>query len=53
MYTQEEYYATHQCFLSNRSLYLVVWDVTDGEDGIDALGPWLHNIQVLFIILII
>ena len=51
MYIQEEYYATHQCFLSNRSLYLVVWAVTDGEDGIDTLGPWLHNIQVLLYLL--
>ena len=43
---QEEYYVTHQCFLSTRSLYLVVWDVEEGEEGIDQLGPWLHNIQV-------
>ena len=43
---QEEYYVTHQCFLSTRSLYLVVWDVERGEEGIEQLGPWLHNIQV-------
>ena len=43
---QEEYYVTHQCFLSTRSLYLVVWDVEKGEEGIEELGPWLHNIQV-------
>jgi GTPase SAR1 family protein len=43
---QEEYYVTHQCFLSTRSLYLVVWNVMEGEVGIDQLGPWLHNIQV-------
>uniref|UniRef100_A0A1X7UH02 non-specific serine/threonine protein kinase n=1 Tax=Amphimedon queenslandica TaxID=400682 RepID=A0A1X7UH02_AMPQE len=42
---QEEYYATHQCFLSNRSLYLVIFNVCDGEDGIDSLELWLHNIQ--------
>lgn len=45
-YLQEEYYVTHQCFLSTRSLYLAVWDVTKGESGIEELGPWLHNIQV-------
>ena len=44
---QEEYYVTHQCFLSTRSLYLVVWDVEEGEEGIEQLGPWLHNIQVM------
>ena len=43
---QEEYYVTHQCFLSSRSLYLAVWNVTHGERGIEDLGPWLHNIQV-------
>jgi small GTP-binding protein len=42
---QEEYYVTHQCFLSTRSLYLVVWDVEKGEEGVEQLGPWLHNIQ--------
>ena len=44
---QEEYYVTHQCFMSTRSLYLVVWDVAKGKEGIDELGPWLHNIQVM------
>ena len=43
---QEEYYVTHQCFMSTRSIYLVVWNVMEGEVGIDQLGPWLHNIQV-------
>ena len=37
---------THQCFLSTRSLYLVVWNVTEGEEAVAELGPWLHNIQV-------
>lgn len=41
---QEEYYATHQCFLSSRSLYVIVWRVTDGEDGIEELKLWLDNI---------
>jgi serine/threonine protein kinase/GTPase SAR1 family protein len=43
---QVEYYATHQCFLSQRSLYVVVWRVTDGEDGIKELKMWLDNIAV-------
>ena len=43
---QEEYYATHQCFLSKRSLYLLVWNVTDGDEGIADLKPWLNNISV-------
>ena len=43
---QEEYYATHQCFLSRRSLYLVVWNVTHGLKGAEEIKPWLLNIQV-------
>ena len=42
---QEEYYAIHQCFLSKRSLYLLVWNVTVGDAGIAELKPWLNNIS--------
>ena len=41
---QEEYYATHQCFMTERSLYLVLWNIMDGEKGINELRPWLDNI---------
>ncbi|CAM1297638.1 Uncharacterised protein g1884 [Pycnogonum litorale] len=42
---QREYYATHQYFLSKRSLYLVVWKITDGEKGVNEILHWLVNIQ--------
>ncbi|KAK3593623.1 hypothetical protein CHS0354_025515 [Potamilus streckersoni] len=42
---QKEYYATHQYFLSPRSLYLVVWNLKDGYPGVDDLRQWLVNIQ--------
>ena len=42
---QTEYYATHQYFLSKRSLYLVVWKITDGERGMNEIQQWLINIQ--------
>ena len=41
---QEEYYATHQVFLSKRSLYLAVWNVMEEKKGIAELKPWLNNI---------
>eukprot|EP00117_Sycon_ciliatum_P004998 scpid2454/ scgid4326/ Leucine-rich repeat serine/threonine-protein kinase 2 len=41
---QEEYYSTHQCFLSSRSLYLAVYNMMD-ERAIEKLRPWLLNIQ--------
>ena len=43
---QEEYYATHQCFLSERALYLLVWDLTEGKDGVWGLKSWLDNLTV-------
>ncbi|ERL90816.1 hypothetical protein D910_08162 [Dendroctonus ponderosae] len=39
------YYATHQYFLSKRSLYLVVWKISDGHRGINEILQWLVNIQ--------
>ena len=32
-------------FLSSRSLYLIVWNTAKGEEGIEQLAPWLHNIE--------
>jgi GTPase SAR1 family protein len=37
---QEDYYTTHQCFLSTMSLYLLVWRLIDGEKGVAGLIPW-------------
>ena len=42
---QEEYDATHQHFLSKHSLYLLVWNITEGDAGIADLKPWLNNIS--------
>lgn len=42
---QKEYYATHVYFLSRRSLYLVVWNICDGEKGLNEIVQWLVNIQ--------
>ncbi|KAK6169175.1 hypothetical protein SNE40_020275 [Patella caerulea] len=42
---QREYYATHQYFLSPRSLYLVIWNIVEGEKGVESLLQWLINIQ--------
>ena len=43
---QEEYYATHQCFLSQRSLYLLLFNLNDGDSGVQELKPWLNNIAL-------
>lgn len=42
---QKEYYATHQYFLSKRSLYLLLWKMIDGEKAIEDIQQWLVNIQ--------
>jgi len=49
---QREYYATHQYFLTKRSLYLVVWRLTDGEKGVAEILQWLINIQVICILIL-
>lgn len=41
---QEEFYTTHQCFLSTLALYLLVWNLEEGESGIEMLRGWLDNI---------
>ncbi|KAK0425746.1 hypothetical protein QR680_009358 [Steinernema hermaphroditum] len=42
---QREYYATHQYFLSRRSLYVVVWKASDGDAALNDVHQWLVNIQ--------
>ncbi|XP_076447984.1 leucine-rich repeat serine/threonine-protein kinase 2-like [Babylonia areolata] len=42
---QEDFYSTHQCFLSNRTVYLVVYDISLGIEEVDRLKPWLANIH--------
>ena len=46
IFFQEEYHTTHQCFYSKRSLYLALFGLTDGEEGIEELEPWLRSVQV-------
>ena len=43
---QEEYYATHQCFLSEKSLYLLLFNIKHKEKGVQELKPWLNNIAM-------
>ena len=43
---QEVYQVTHQCFYSRRAIYLALFRLSDGEEGIDELEPWLRNVQV-------
>ncbi|XP_047143604.2 leucine-rich repeat serine/threonine-protein kinase 2 isoform X2 [Hydra vulgaris] len=53
---QEEYFATHQCFLSSSCLYLLVWDVTKKDECIQLLQPWFENlvaqVKVFYIIVV-
>ena len=43
---QKEYYSTHQCFLSRRSMYLLVFNLKHRDNGVEELRPWLNNIQL-------
>jgi len=42
---QEEFYSTHQYFLTSRALYLAVFDASNGRSELDNLRTWLLNIQ--------
>ena len=42
---QHEYDSTHQCFFSRRAVYIGVFDVTRGYEGVASLRPWLMSIQ--------
>ena len=42
----DSYHAIHQYFLSQRSLYLVVWNTSHGNAGVQELKSWLLNIEV-------
>ena len=33
--------------MSQRFLYLLVWNITEGDDGVADLKPWLSNIALL------
>ena len=46
---QDIYQVTHQLFYSRRALYLAIFRLSDGMDGIDELDPWLRNVQVFSI----
>ena len=35
-----------QCFFSERSMYLLLWNVKHGEEGVAELKPWLDNISL-------
>ena len=43
---QEVHYATHQCFLSEHSMYLVLFNLKHGDAGVKELTPWLNNIAL-------
>lgn len=42
---QEDFYATHQCFLTPRSVYLLVYDMSRGDKELPSIVSWLLNIH--------
>ena len=42
---QHEYYNNHHYFLSARSIFLVVWNATEGPAGVAGLEFWLKSLK--------
>ena len=42
---KEEYFPAYQCFMCQRSIYIVVWDITEGDIGVKGLEKWLQCIE--------
>ncbi|KAJ8304248.1 hypothetical protein KUTeg_017831 [Tegillarca granosa] len=42
----EAYIPTQQCFLTQNSIYFLVWDLWSLKDDIDKLGTWLYSLEV-------
>lgn len=43
---EECHAAINQCFFSGGSMYLLLWNVKHGEEGIAELKPWLDSIAL-------
>ena len=44
---QQDYYPTHHCFLSPRSVYLLVFRACDRQKGISELDGWLKSLEMM------
>ena len=43
---KEEHHTTQECFLSQNSLYLLLFNLKLGDKGVEELRPWLNNIAL-------
>ena len=44
--SHQGYRNAYQCFLTDRSMYLLLFDLTEGGEGLDRLEPWLGSLSL-------
>jgi len=42
---QEDFYATHPCFISEHAMYIALYDASKGPEQLETLKPWLTAIH--------
>ena len=41
----EDFFATHPCFLSERAIYIALYDASYGAERLHTLKPWLAAVH--------
>jgi len=40
-----DYYAAHECLLTPKALYVIMWSISDRKEGVSSIIPWLDMLS--------